>query len=79
MEVGCPWRGMVGFLTVVAVGWFAFGLVDPDQSDVSGFEEPVEVDATECPVVGVSDQAGRVWRLGGIGRRRRVLRMVRRG
>ncbi len=51
------WTGfwVVGFWSVVAVGRFASGFVDTDESDMAGFEEPVEVDTAECPVVGVSD------------------------
>ena len=37
--------GVVGFWSVVAVGRFASGFVDSDESDMAGFEEAVEVDA----------------------------------
>lgn len=38
------WTGfrVVGFWSVVAVGRLAPGFVDSDESDVSGFEQPVE-------------------------------------
>ena len=32
---------VVGFVSVVTVGWFASGLVDSDQTNMSCFEEPV--------------------------------------
>ena len=38
--------GVVGFGSVVAVGGFASAAVDPDQADVAGFEEPVEMDCS---------------------------------
>ena len=45
-------------MAVVAVGGGAAGAADTDQSDVAGFEKPIEVDASEGPVVGVADEAG---------------------
>jgi len=41
--LGCAFGWVVGFVPVVAVGWFASGFVDTDKSDVAGFEQPVEV------------------------------------
>jgi hypothetical protein len=61
---GLPLGGMVGFEAVVPVGLLSSGAVEADEADVAGFEEPVEVDSAEGPVVGVADQPGEV--LGGL-------------
>ncbi len=34
---GCDFGGVVGFVPVVSVGWFASGFGDTDESDVTGF------------------------------------------
>lgn len=54
---GSAFSWVMGFVPVVAVGWFASGFVNPDKADVTGFEEPVEVGATKGSVVGVANQA----------------------
>ncbi|HSJ34846.1 MAG TPA: hypothetical protein VLB85_07290 [Acidimicrobiia bacterium] len=56
--------GAVGFEAVVAVGGLAAAAVEADESDVAGFEEPVEADSAKCPVVRVADQSRPV--LGGL-------------
>ncbi len=48
--------GVVGFEAVVTVGGLASAAVEADESDVAGFEEPVEVYSSEGTVVG--DGAG---------------------
>jgi hypothetical protein len=49
--------GVMSFYAVVTVPGLACSLVDTDQADMSGFEEPVEMNTSQGPVVGVSFQA----------------------
>ncbi len=60
VNVYWSWRSgfrVVGFLAVVSVWRFAFGLVDSYESDVSCFEQAVEVGSAESSVVGVCGEA----------------------
>ena len=53
-----PSLWVVGFETVVAVGWFPSSFVNSDQPNVSCFEQSVQVDTAQGTVVGVTDQSG---------------------
>lgn len=51
---------MMNFDAVVTVPGLACSLVDTDQADVSGFEEPVEMNASQSPVIAGADERAAV-------------------